>query len=213
METTETAFSLVIGQRSIKLNTRVIASFVIRVTMATPKTSQFNENQVCVLHFLWYLQGPKSVEYSVQQIGADFLALDVYLRPHVANIWAKDKILKCWNHFLKCWNHTALFKSPESTSQACGMSVFREETAWGCTGGHVKPVWEWTSVRNRSHDSSISHFHSLWQARVLSLLCTIYSAGMCLCHADVNVYSWWFFLFFFYCLKKNITDTLWVWVR
>lgn len=86
METTETAFSLVIGQRSIKLNTRVIASFVIRVTMATPKTSQFNENQVCVLQFLWYLQGPKSVEYSVQRIGADFLALDVYLRPHVANI-------------------------------------------------------------------------------------------------------------------------------
>lgn len=72
------------------------------------------------------------------------------------------------------------------------VSVYR-----GCTHGHVcahraRSSLDIYQIRSRPmHDSSIPHSHCLWQERALSVLRTIYSAGVCLCHADVNVYLWW----------------------
>lgn len=60
------------------------------------------------------------------------------------------------------------------------------------TSGPIKPAREWTSISSEvsdSHESSIPHFHSPRQSQALSLLCSIYSGGICLCHTDVNVYT------------------------
>lgn len=80
----------------------------------------------------------------------------------------------------------------------------------GGTRGHVCPhqacsrvdvyqIRSWQLTR-----SSIPHFHYPWQARALSLLCTIYSGGICLCHTDVNVYTWWTSAEFLTVRKKEV---------
>lgn len=74
------------------------------------------------------------------------------------------------------------------------MSMFTEETGRGGTPGHVCPRQARSGVdvyQLRSgplapliHSSCSSPL----TGQALSLLATIYSDGICLCHTDVNVY-------------------------
>lgn len=77
------------------------------------------------------------------------------------------------------------------------MCVFTEEPGRGCTHGHVGPHHARSRVdvyqfrRQRLARLIHSSFSFPLTGRALCLLCSIYSGGICLCHTDVNVYTWW----------------------